>query len=186
MAGVPKKYTRYKLETYPVKKVQDDIIRLHENWNPGTCAMFFGDFGTGKTVLATILFKMLLTRGFKPTEKTMDYPIGWENSIEFLARCKSNIEKAEKHIKNLQRAQLLLLDDLGAERPTSYAIECLYRVLNYRDEQELSTIITTNLSADKLEEVFNSDGGMLGGRLVSRLMGWAEVIELKGKDLRRG
>jgi len=59
----------------------------------------------------------------------------------------------------LRQAELLILDDLGAENPSQWAGEKLFQLLNYRYSHRLPTVITTNIDLSRLD-----------GRIRSRLL----------------
>ena len=96
-------------------------------------------------------------------------------------------EKAAPDMRKLKAAPLLVLDDLGAEKPTEWAIEQLFILINSRYEAELPTLVTTNCSTPELVE-------RLGQRITSRLieMTAAHVIQagdyrlLKAQNAARG
>lgn len=74
-------------------------------------------------------------------------------------------------------ASVLVLDDLGAERPTDWVAERLYVLVNARYEKQLPTVVTTNLAPDELREA-------VGARVVSRLVEDCELVLVGGKDRR--
>lgn len=84
-------------------------------------------------------------------------------------------------IRDLSRmAELLILDDLGAEtdaETTEFVRRELVELLEYRLEQRLRTIITTNLRSNMIEERF-------GPRLMSRLVDRAAALRFVGDDRR--
>lgn len=81
--------------------------------------------------------------------------------------------------------ELLLLDDLGAARDTSWTEEILYRLINHRGMWRRPTIITTNLPAtSETLGVPPSLESELSRRVFSRLLRSAEVT-MDGPDLRR-
>lgn len=73
---------------------------------------------------------------------------------------------------------LLLLDDLGAAKPSEWTEEITYRLINYRYEAMLPTILTSNLEPRKLTEY-------LGDRVTSRLTEMCQRVALKTPDRRR-
>lgn len=75
-------------------------------------------------------------------------------------------------------AKVLVLDDLGAERPTDWTAERLYALINRRWLNELPTIVTSNLEPNQLRTA-------IGERLYSRLAHEALAIRLSGVDRRR-
>ncbi|MCL0092087.1 ATP-binding protein [Dehalococcoidia bacterium] len=72
-----------------------------------------------------------------------------------------------------KRAPLLILDDLGAEKGTEWAVAKLDALIDYRYIHGLRTVVTTNLSADRLPE-----------RIADRLQE-GTVLSLKGESYRK-
>jgi DNA replication protein DnaC len=76
------------------------------------------------------------------------------------------------------RADLLILDDLGAEKPTEWALEKIYQLVNLRYESLRPMIATTNLDLNSLER-------LLGERTFGRLIEMCLPVEVSGEDYRR-
>jgi DNA replication protein DnaC len=74
-------------------------------------------------------------------------------------------------------ADLLLFDDLGAGQTREWGIEMLLRLADYRTEQQLPTIWTTNLDAAELIE-------RVGDRVMSRIFA-SQTIVIEGPDRRQ-
>jgi len=70
---------------------------------------------------------------------------------------------------------VLVLDDLGAEKKTEYSLSSLYVILSRRMNGMLPTVVTTNL---KIEEIHRTEP-----RIASRLSGFHRIV-LEGKDRR--
>jgi len=83
----------------------------------------------------------------------------------------------EDVLGEVRECKVLCLDDLGAERVTDFAREQVYRLVNYRYEQELPILATTNLGPGELE-------AQLGARIVSRLAEMCEWVALECDDYR--
>lgn len=54
--------------------------------------------------------------------------------------------------EQVRNAPVLILDDLGTQNATSWAQEKLFQILNHRYNSQLPTIVTTNLTLDRLDE----------------------------------
>lgn len=84
---------------------------------------------------------------------------------------------------------VLILDDLGAERPTDWTAEQLYALVNRRWLEELPTVGTTNLPLTRKSASMGYVGPtldeVLGDRMFSRLVGGAALVRLSGPDRRR-
>jgi len=66
---------------------------------------------------------------------------------------------------------LLILDDLGMEKPTDWARDRLAHIVNSRYASTKATIVTTNLQMEQLEERWSA-------RVMSRLYGTAQAVGL--------
>lgn len=73
---------------------------------------------------------------------------------------------------------LLILDDLGGEKPTDWTAERLYMLINRRWLDDKPSIITTNLGPDQLRE-------QIGERTYDRLRDGALGVRLSGESHRR-
>ena len=78
--------------------------------------------------------------------------------------------------------KLLIIDDLGVERDTSYALETVYLVIDERYKSGQPFIITTNLS---LEELCNP-ADLEHGRIYDRIMERCVPVAFSGKNYRIG
>lgn len=86
-------------------------------------------------------------------------------------------ESEDEIIKEYSSAQVLILDDMGAEKTSEFAITTLYIILDRRIRECLKTIITTNLSQAEIEQTF-------GARIASR-MAAMENIKINMPDYRK-
>lgn len=89
---------------------------------------------------------------------------------------------------------LLVLDDLGAERITEWTVEQLYRIVDHRVRNRRKTVVTTNLPYDErgFPETPEADRpvtpnlvGRYSRRLVDRLMHDATIVRYRGESRRR-
>lgn len=87
-----------------------------------------------------------------------------------------------KYIDSLVGVELLILDDLGMERDTAYALEQVYNVINARSLKGKPTIMTTNMS---IEQLNNEKESLIYQRIYSRVLEMCIPILLKGEDIRK-
>ncbi|MFE4671058.1 ATP-binding protein [Streptomyces sp. NPDC056723] len=86
---------------------------------------------------------------------------------------------SEAEFRRYRNARLLLVDDLGAERkPTEFTEEINFRLINWRYENHLPTLMTSNVEPKDL-------AARLGDRVISRLAEMCQRIPMKGNDRRR-
>jgi DNA replication protein DnaC len=93
-------------------------------------------------------------------------------------------------------AELLVLDELGARKPTAWVTDILYLVMNGRYTRRLPTLFTTNFSLGPAAEGASLDrmpsgpqreslGSRIPAQLVSRLYEMGQPIEIEAGDFRR-
>lgn len=87
---------------------------------------------------------------------------------------------SEAEFRRYRDAQVLFVDDLGAERKaTEFTEEVNFRLINHRYEKYLPTLLTSNVLPKEL-------AGRLGDRVTSRLAEMCQRVVIKGNDRRRG
>lgn len=130
----------------------------------------FGPVGVGKTYTAAALARQAAWQG---------YELAWLSATAWLAaiRASFNGGPAAESVEGLVRADLLVLDDLGAERPTEWAREQLFAVVNAAYEEGHVLIVTSNLKPSDLRD-------RLGERIVSRLVEACDLVPMTGPDRR--
>ncbi|MEU3188816.1 ATP-binding protein [Streptomyces sp. NPDC006923] len=90
-------------------------------------------------------------------------------------------------LRRIVRVPLLLLDDLGAAKATEWTEELNFRLLNWRAENRLPTIVTSNLSPIRSADVRTQPlvlRDKVGDRVLSRLSGMCTSVEFSGPDRR--
>lgn len=135
--------------------------------------LMYGDVGTGKTHLACCVGNYLMenfttvfaTSLIKIIQKTRSFR-GEDDEAEFIAK--------------MNRADLLILDDFGAERSTDYALEIVYNVIDSRYRAGKPMIVTTNLT---LAEMQNTQD-LRYRRICDRIFEVCYPLEFTGKSWR--
>jgi len=137
--------------------------------------LFSGSVGSGKTFLAAAIANVLIEKQTK-----LLFLVVPDLLDELRATFDSKSETSEFDLLDIARTiPVLILDDLGAHNYTDWTRNRLYSILNYRTNEKLPTIITTNLSFDEIET-------HLGERTCSRLLQMCRIFRLSTeKDIRR-
>lgn len=138
--------------------------------------LFYGDVGSGKTYLACSIANELIER------KQVKVKI--MNLSQVINQIQKSAFKLDSNeiISNLSNIPLLILDDLGIERDTSYAREQVYNIINSRYLKGKPTIFTTNLS---LEIIQNPNIDLEYQRIYSRILEMTIPVKVTGEDFRR-
>ena len=160
------------------KKAYDIGLAFAENFdNTHDNLLMMGNAGTGKTFLSSCIGNYTLKRGKSVYYQTAFQLFDMLEKLKFGKIEQDKIEQAEYAADYVYKTDLLIIDDLGTEFVTAYSTASLFDIINTRQIQEKSTIISTNLTVEGLEKVY-------GRRLTSRLFGMYKVVPFIGKDLR--
>lgn len=142
-----------------------------ESFTPQSNSFFFsGATGLGKTHLALAVLNRVTQRGYTVYYASAGNIIK-EMEKERFGRSNDNIEE------EIEKSDLLIVDDLGAEFSTPFAVAAVGELVNNAVLSGKPMIIISNLSKSELEERY-------GQRVTSRLSGF-EIIEFYGEDIRQ-
>lgn len=145
----------------------------------------FGSPGTGKTFLAAIMGNEFLKMGKS---------VMFTDTPSLLDQIKSTFDREtevtlENVMDKLAKVDVLILDDLGTETPTQWAVERLYLVINARYNAQKPLIVTSNYdlqqAAERMNKPKNGEIGVTGSRIASRIRGLCKVVQVGGADRRR-
>ena len=180
---IPDRYIGKTLEDYACDAHNRNAVEYAKQASKLNCgAYFYGECGTGKTFLASIIAQDFLRNGdsvlFVKVPSLLDdikATFGGQGSELAI-------------LDELRAATLVVLDDFGMEKPTQWAGATLCKVLDMRyDNPHGRTLITSNLSPKELAERLNNatDGANLNGsRIFDRLKEICKPILLKGTSRR--
>ncbi|KOU84199.1 ATP-binding protein [Streptomyces sp. XY593] len=140
-----------------------------------------GQTGTGKTHEAYGALRRIAAGGPDRFELIA------VNSADMYGRLRPSqvMGSAERELRRLSEVQYLLLDDLGTAKASEWVEEVTYRLINYRYNHCLPTVITSNLPAR--DETGPDLTGFVGARVASRLAEMVtSLVPMIGADRRRG
>ena len=135
--------------------------------------LLFGNVGTGKSFFAGCIANALLDQGVPVLMTSFPRILNTLGTLYSDAR--------NTYISSLNEYDLLIIDDLAAERDTAYANEIVTNVIDSRCRSGKPIIVTTNLSA---AEIF-SPQGLSKQRVYSRLCEMCVPVLCEGKTDRR-
>lgn len=140
--------------------------------NKGMGLLFFGDTGVGKSYIAACIANALLER---------DIPVRMTN-FERISNELWETKDKQGYMDMLNRFDLLVLDDLAAEKSTEYMDGIVFNIIDSRLRAGLPIVVTTNLTRQELQ----STSDMRKKRIYSRLFECCIPQEVVGNDRRRG
>jgi len=144
-----------------------------ENFHlPDAGIMLRGQTGLGKTHLSLAIAGRVLAKGFS---------VVYGSAPDLLRKIENEHFSYEREgrdstMDTLQSAELLVLDDVGAEFESKFYASALYNLLNSRMNMGYPTIVSTNLTFEELKLRY-------GDRITSRFM-TMEILLFHGKDIR--
>jgi DNA replication protein DnaC len=206
-AHIPERYRHCSLDTYStdfnganpsLSKARWISQKFAEGYpveTGGNGLLLVGSAGLGKTHLAVgILSRLVRDRGVKGI--FCDYR-------ELLKNIQNSYNPAVQStevevLKPVLAAEVLVLDDLGAQRSSDWVADTVAFILNARYNEKLTTIITTNWAdqpagtgtktdKDGIKPAKSEDtlGDRIGDRMRSRLAEMCVRVEMTGEDFRQ-
>ena len=142
--------------------------------------LFIGPPGIGKTHIAVSVLRAVAQKGMRGVYYDTRTLLSAIRSTYNPVTCRSEAEILDE----VMGAELLVLDDLGAERVTAWVEETMHLVVNTRYNEKRPTVFTTNYEDVADVEDLDSLLVRVGRRLHSRLREMCEFLEYDGADYR--
>lgn len=170
-------FDNYKGEKDKSYIIAKNFVKEYEQMKKENIGLLFcGTVGSGKTYLACSIANALIEE-YMIRVKIRNFA----QIINDLQKGGFDLDKNE-YIESLTNVSVLILDDLGIERDTSYAKEQVYNIVNSRYLKQKPTIFTTNLPYEKIK---NSDDGVEYERIYSRIIEMCIPVKVTGVDFRK-
>jgi DNA replication protein DnaC len=210
-AKIPRRYMHCTLDEFVPNYASNNVslnaalmqarnfVKAYPLGNNGNGLMLTGPIGVGKTHLAVGMLQALITeRGAKGL--FCDY----RDLLKQIQDSYGRSDLSERQIlAPVFEAEVLVLDELGAAKPTDWVWDTVQHILNTRYNDQRTTIITTNyanhsetdsgqwdnLPRAKADAMRAQNVGTLGDRITermrSRLQEMCVVVEMTGEDFRQ-
>lgn len=154
-------------------KVAVKYVKTFKEWN-GESLMLWGEPGNGKTHLAAAIVNELSKKG---------YIVVFQSVPELLQRIRSTFNSENKEnetqiMRALLECDLLILDDIGAEKTTEWVEEKLFNIIDGRYRKELPTLYTSNLEPKELKK-------QVGKRSYDRMVETSLTVKNEAASYRR-
>jgi DNA replication protein DnaC len=209
-ARIPRRYQNCTLDEFDIFPGSDtslttalitarNFVKAYPLETDGKGLLLVGDLGVGKTHLAVgILQSLILDRGARGL--FYDY----RDLLKEIQNSYGRNDLSERQIlAPVFDAEVLVLDELGAAKPTDWVWDTVQHILNTRYNDRRTTIITTNYSndretaPDKFEGLprdkrdaaramqTSTLGDRITDRMQSRLQEMCVLVEMHGIDFRQ-
>lgn len=135
-------FRKDKYNAYNLKLIRRYATRFKDMEINNQGLLFYGGVGTGKSFAAACIANYLLAHRV---------PVIMTSFIKLLNAMQSFNSDNEKLLSQLNRARLLIIDDLGTERGSDFALEKVYNIVDSRSRVKRPFIITTNLNIKEIQ-----------------------------------
>lgn len=176
-----------------VHATKNQLIKMFQNKiksKSNTGIYIYGTFGIGKTYCSNAFANLFAEK--------LNKKICFIYVPDFVNMLKDGFNNPDKKIENgiiiqnAQNADVLFLDDIGAEYATDWFYSnILLNLLNQRYANNKITYFNSNLSIDELEKKIRKslkgdDGHLIAGRIIDRIKSLVDnnFILLKGNNMR--
>ena len=169
----------WRFDAVPVMTAQLSKAKQYvENWDSfkrdEIGLLLFGGVGTGKTYAAGCIANALIDK---------EVSVLMVGVSDVVNRMQGNFgADRDSYMASLMRPELLILDDLGAERNTSFGKERVFDVINRRRLTGKPMIITTNIPIVTMQKAASLDER----RIYDRILEVCVPIRFDGENFRRG
>lgn len=166
----------------PAENMRTIISRCHkyiENFDDQFSNLFiYGETGVGKSFLTHCIAQELLKKS-----RSVLYLTAFELIEAFEKHTFGNTEDKEDNFyedtlfDSILNCDALIIDDLGTETVNNFTVSQLFLCLSHRQQYEKSTIISTNLPVEAIQELYSE-------RIFSRIVSYYDILLIIGEDIR--
>ncbi len=155
--------------------VKEYLLNREENWRAGRGLILMGAVGCGKTHLGCAVLNCALEDGYHAAYWNVP------QQLERMMYGHADEDEQQRILDKAIMAQVLLLDDLGAEKASDWTRKELVIILDERYRENKPTIVTSNLMLTE-DELRNTCGARAYSRLCSDHF---KAVALTAADFRR-
>jgi DNA replication protein DnaC len=196
-AQVPTRYESCSFESFDaitdrLRVVKTIAMKFVDEYPVVDCGLLIlGPCGVGKTHLAVAILRELI---YKHEVEGLFYD--FRDLLKKIQHSYNSVSQTSEMeiLDPVLNSEILVLDDLGAERPTEWVRDTFAYIINSRYNRKLTTLLTTNFDDRPKDARALADGSRvpseetleerIGTRLRSRLYEMCKVISIAGDDFR--
>lgn len=188
-ARIPRRYSHCTLHNYlKTSKSQwravQEISKVLDGYIAGKVEqglIFMGPVGVGKTHLSVALLRGLIEQGVG----CLFYEFG--ALLKEIQDSYNPVSQTSelKVLSPVYQAEVLVLDELGASKPTDWVRDTMHQIIGTRYNDRRLTIFTTNYLDARRNPTDETLEDRVGVRLRSRLFEMCKTVHVEGEDYRR-
>ncbi len=143
--------------------------------------VFMGPVGVGKTHLSVAILRGLMEKGVQ----SLFYEFG--SLLKEIQDSYNKISQTSEMrlLAPVYQAEVLVLDELGASKPTDWVRDTMMQIIGTRYNDKKLTIFTTNYADARRAPTEETLEDRIGTRLRSRLYEMCKTVTIDGDDYRR-
>lgn len=180
ISNLGERFKKATFESFLNRQGSESVAKMAQTYvnsfkeQKGESLMIWGEPGNGKTHIASAITNALAVKG---------YIVVFQSVPELLQRIRGtfnndNKENEQQIMRALLECDLLILDDIGAEKPTEWVEEKLFNIIDGRYRREMPTLYTSNLQPKQLQD-------QVSKRSYDRMVETSVMIENKASSYRR-
>ena len=155
-----------------IEKAKNYVAHWEEMKSKAMGLLLWGDIGTGKSFFAGCVANALLDKGI-PVLMT-----NFTKILNFLTGMYP--QDRNEFINSLNQYSLLIIDDLGVERNSEFALEQVFHVIDSRYRSMKPMIITTNLTLEELKHPTD----LAHSRIYDRILERCVPLKINNQNIR--
>lgn len=181
-AMIPKRYEFSELDNYLEtsgnREAKNACIDFVSDFKSRSGLAIFGNIGTGKTHLAVAVCKEIIRKYLVDAK--------YISVLRLFDSIKEGFDSGANPMVYLKVCSLLVLDDLGVKRPSQWASEILFDLVDYRYSENLPIVITSNAGSwEGLRELISDGNNIAVERILDRLRNMVgKPVVISGKSWR--
>jgi DNA replication protein DnaC len=144
------------------EKVKAYVEKWEQLYKKSLGLLLWGDVSSGKTFYAACIANALINK---------EIPVYMTNFSRILNQLTNGFsDNRNEYIDSLNKYKLLIIDDLGIERKSEFAMEQVFNIIDSRYRSNKPMIITTNLTLDEIKNPSDTMQKRIYSRIIERCM----------------
>jgi DNA replication protein DnaC len=187
-ARIPKRYEHCNLDSYvtanpSTKSAKQNVQRYVQKYPVvENGLLILGNCGVGKTHLAVSILKQVI---FEKGDSGIFYD--FRDLLRDIQSSWNTVAQSSELeiLRPVLDASILVLDELGANKPTDWVRDTIAYIINWRYNEKKITIFTSNYLDKPARQGEETLTDRIGARLRSRLYEMCSEVEIQGEDFRQ-